>query len=160
MTQAVHVCVHWIRLYMYACTDRLCHPMASPPPKRSRRPTHRPRTQPTSTYRNTRTKNTPTSTPRQKDRGTGLQAATVTNLTKTNNTRPECSPAVPPNNTCVRLFVENYSNLTAEARRDTMVRLHDLMAAEPVVTVRARCCDLTMLTVSNTRPEFTARARR
>jgi hypothetical protein len=68
-------------------------------------------------------------------------------------------PAVPPNNTCVRLFVENYSNLTAEARRDTIVRFHDLMAAEPVVTVRARCCDLTMLTVSNTRSECTARAR-
>jgi hypothetical protein len=30
MTQAVHVCLHWIRLYMYACTDRLCHPRAFP----------------------------------------------------------------------------------------------------------------------------------
>jgi hypothetical protein len=41
MTQAVHVCLHWIRLYMYACTDRLCHPRASPPPTEKKPETHK-----------------------------------------------------------------------------------------------------------------------
>jgi hypothetical protein len=95
---------------------------------------------------------------RGRTEGQGCKPRRQQNLTKT-NTRSPAVPAVPPN-TCVRLFVENYSNLTAEARRDTIVRFHDLMAAEPVVTVRARCCDLTMLTVSNTRSECTARARK
>jgi hypothetical protein len=61
---------------------------------------------------------------------------------------------------CVRLFVENYSDLTAEARLRTIVTLRPAMAAEPVETVRACCCDLTMLTCSNTRSERTARACR
>jgi hypothetical protein len=78
---------------------RLCHPRAFPPPKRSRRPTNKPgnQTKPThwNTHRETRRENTPTSTPRQKDRGTGRQAATVTKLTKTNDTRPPTNKTRP-----------------------------------------------------------------
>jgi hypothetical protein len=57
---------------------------------------------------------------------------------------------------------ENYSDLTAEARLRTIVTFRPAMAADhgPVETVHACCCDLTMLTYSNTRSECTARACR
>jgi hypothetical protein len=100
-TQAVHVCLHWIWLDMHACTDQ---PVSSQgfPPTEKKPETHKqalkpnqPNTEnktnpnaPKHTHRETRTENAATSTPRQKDRGTGPQAATVTNLTKTNNTDP------------------------------------------------------------------------
>jgi hypothetical protein len=66
-------------------------------------------------------------------------------------------------NNIIRVFVflfENYSDLTAEARLRTIVTFRPAMAAEPVETVRACCCDLTMLTYSSTRSECTARACR
>jgi hypothetical protein len=123
---------------MYACTDQAVSSQGCPRSKKK-----------PETHKQAGKQNQPQLTETHAQRNT--QREHTNQHAKAEGQRDRVVPAVPPNNTCARLFVENYSDLTAEARLRTIVTFRPAMAAEPVETVRACCCDLTMLTYSNTR---------